>query len=154
MPDAVITYQLSGNLIYQGQALSDMERYYPVAYLFYQKGYLAMKDNGYSVTQPLTTKGQNLIERYRRDTDVPQEADLPFARKTLVSVDGIICVGKRMRIDTTYKLQPTQTVLDILGTDIYSVKPFDKPWKVGIEFANRNGTWSLPERFNLSPSIQ
>lgn len=154
VPDDVMTYQLSGNLIYQRTTLADMKRYYPVAYLFYQKGYLAMQDNGYSVTQPLTAKGRRLVEQYRRNAGIPDEAELPFATKTMVSVDKVTCAGKKMRIDTTYKLQPTQNVLDILGTDIYSLQPFDKPWKVGIEFTNRDGTWSIPERFNLFPNIQ
>jgi hypothetical protein len=154
VPDHVITYQLSGNLIYQRLSLADMKRYYPVSYLLYERGYLAMQDNGYSVSQPLTPKGQRLVAQYRRDTDVPQEADLPFATKTLVSVDKVTCVGNKMRIDSTYKVQPTQTALDVAGTDIYRVKPFDRPWKVGIEFTHSNGAWNLPKNLNLSPGIE
>jgi hypothetical protein len=154
LPDEIITYQLSGNLIYQGQSRSDMERYYPVMYLFYLKGYLTIEDNGYSVTQPLTPKGTRLVEQYRRGTGVPGEADLPFAKKTLESIDKVTCVSNKMRIDVTYNVQLTQNSLDILGTDVYRVTPFDKPWKVGIEFTNRNGTWSLSQRSSLSPNIQ
>jgi hypothetical protein len=154
VPNDEITYHLSGNLIYQRLSLADVRRENPMDYLFYEKGYLEMRDDGYSVLQKLTPRGQRLINQYGRENGIPDEADIPIATKTLVSVDKVTCAANKMRVDVTYQVLPTQNALNMLGTDIYRTKPFDRPWKVGVEFTNGDDTWSLRKNFSLYPSFQ
>jgi len=154
IPDDEITYPLSGNLIYQRLSLADVRRENPMDYLLYEKGYLEMQDDGYSVLQKLTPRGQRLVKQYGRENGIPDEADIPIATKTLVSVDKVTCAANKMRVDVTYQVLPTQNALDMFGSDVYRAKPFDRPWKVGIEFTYGNGAWSLRKNFHLYPSFR
>jgi hypothetical protein len=154
IPDDEITYPLSGNLIYQRLSLADVRRENPMDYLLYEKGYLELQDDGYSVLQKLTPGGQRLVKQYGRENGIPDEADIPIATKTLVSVDKVTCAANKMRVDVTYQVLPTQNALDMFGSDVYRAKPFDRPWKVGIEFTYGNDAWSLRENFHLYPSFR
>ena len=151
VPGDEITYRLGGNLIYQRLSLADVRREKPMDYLFYKKGYLEMQDDGYSVFQKLTPRGQQLVNQYGRESGISDEADIPIATKTLLSIDKVTCAANKMRVDVTYQVLPTQKALDMLGADIYRTKPFDHPWKVGVEFTYGGGTWSLRKNFSLYP---
>lgn len=145
IPDDPIRYTLEDALNYKPiDRLADIKTDFPVTYLFYQKGYFRMEEGGY-VFQFITSKGENLKARY--------PDGFPLATKTLVSVNKVSCVGKKLRVDVTYKINPTQTALEILGNGIYTIKPFNQVWKTGIEFVSKGNKWNLPEKFYLSPRI-
>jgi hypothetical protein len=148
VPNDLIRDDISerGNQAYRQLNLVDIKQAFPITYLYYQKGYLKLEYNGYSSFSSITSKGQQLNNEY--------PDGFPFATKTLVSINKISCVGKKMRVDITYKVSPTETALEVLGRDVYAVKPFSQLWKVGIEFAFENGAWHLlTENFSLSPWI-
>lgn len=145
LPDDSIRYRLDDALTYKPiDSVADIKQGFPVAYLFYQKGYFKLEEGGY-IFQFITPKGQNLNAQY--------PDGFPLATKTLVSVNKVSCVGKRLRVEVTYQINPTQTALEILGDDVYQIKPFNQPWKVGIEFVSGNGKWHLRENLYLSPNI-
>lgn len=145
IPNEPIRYRLSEAVTYKPiTSIAEVRQWYPVTYLFYQKGFLRMEDNGY-VFHFITSKGQNLNAQY--------PDGFPIATKVLISVNKVSCRGKKLRIEAAYKINPTQSAIDSLGREIYAVKPFNQPWKVGVEFTYQNGKWNLQENFYLSPVI-
>lgn len=145
IPNDPIRYTIEDALTYKPiESLADIKTGYPLAYLLYQKGYVRMEESGY-VFSEITDKGKNLNAQYPNG--------FPLATKTLISVNKVSCVGKKLRVDITYKINPTQVALENLGNDIYRIKPFNQVWKTGIEFISKDGKWNLPENFYLSPVI-
>lgn len=144
IPDDAIRYQLGEAVTYKPiESLAEVKQNFPLAYLFYQSGFLRLEERGY-VFQFITDQGRRLNAQY--------PAGFPLGTKSLTSVNKVSCKGNKLRVEVTYRVNPTQATLDMLGRDIYAIRGFSEPWKVGIEFTYINGNWELPDNLYLSPN--
>jgi len=144
IPDDPINYQLAEAVTYKPiESLAEVKQNFPLAYLFHERGFFRMEERGY-VFQFITDQGRRLNAQY--------PGGFPLGTKSLTSVNKVSCKGDKLRVEVTYRINPTQAALDMLGRDIYAIRGFSEPWKVGIEFTYGNGKWNLPANLYLSPN--
>lgn len=142
-----VTYTLGDSLVFNRLSLPDVQRNYPITYLFFRRGFIALEDNGANTFQSLTRKGQQLNASYSNE--------IPFATLSLGSVDKVICKGPSAKVQTSVIAKPTQAAINILGDAIFRTGPFSTPNDKVVSFLYRNGKWMLGEyaRSEIMPSL-
>ena len=121
--------------VFHGNSLSTMKINYPIVYLFYQKGFLKLDYNGNTFSD-LTNKGRQLKTRYPRG--------IPLSTQEIVTVTRVTCTKSKAQVYVTLRARPTQVALDLLGSSVLQVEPFNKSQKKVVILIKRNGNW-LPD---------
>jgi hypothetical protein len=130
-----IGYFPSDGSVYHDHAIPTVRRNYPIAYLFYQKGFVTLEYNGSNTFQNLTQKGNQLRRNYSNG--------IPFGIQTLVSINKIVCTRSKATVTITVSAKPTQTAIDILGASVKTTKPFNVPARRLVFMKYVDGVWQI-----------
>lgn len=130
-----VSYFPSDIGVYHDHAISTVKRNYPIAYLFYQKGYVTLEYNGINTFQNLTPKGNQLRRNYSNG--------IPFSNQTLVSINKIVCSGRKATVTIIVLAKPTQIAIDILGASVKNTKSFGSPTRQIVYMKYVDGSWQI-----------
>jgi hypothetical protein len=127
---------------YSDHRITDVQRNYPIAYLFFKKGFIRLEENGTHTFSDFTSKGRELVKNY------PQ--GIPFSSQTLLSISNVKCIGKNAVVEITLIPKPTEIAIKLLGSTITQAECVTVPQKKKIKLFYTSGKWQVGENVWLS----